>query len=312
MQVNETTGIMRTIAQGYIPREVPKTSEPITLMQRSSPSPLLYIHPAYINEYHRLEAFPEPPSLLERLEHEHARILAMARSNFTSLGCDDTKIPFFMDDPFGLAFLKNCTIEIHGVVRPKMADDVRTKAKLIVAAMLKHDLVKPVKFVINSPGGCASSMGSILDTMDMLKNTKINDTPITVATYLEGLGASAASLILANGTKGHRFMNPKAKIMIHQPLGGTEGQATNMAIDNQQLQELKSLLIDFFEKTTNCDREWLKKAIERDYWMWLSEAKERGFVDNEYNAFDLDELKDLDLNLVFATPDENKSKGCGC
>lgn len=310
MQVS-SLDIMKVVAQGHVPREVSQVkNQPLTLLYgQSGSAPLLYIHPAYVDEYYRLEAGPQAPSLLERLEFEHARLLGTAHL-FPRLNGDDSST-FHISDPFGLALLKNSTIEIRGVVRPKMADDVRTKAQLIAAAMLKHGVTKPIKFQINSPGGCASSMASILDTMDMLKNTKINDQPIIVATYMDGMAASAASLILANGTKGHRFMNPKSRIMIHQPLGGVEGQTTDMVVDNEQLQRLKAYLVEFFKKTTNADEEWLKEVIERDYWMELDESIKRGFVDKPHTEFDLEDLRGLDMNLVFraSTPDE--PRGCG-
>jgi len=303
---------MQTIASGYFPKTKSLVGKPM-YSYGDSPT-LLWIHPAYAEDYERVVSAPESPSLLERFEFEQARALSSQHLSASFYGGSEG-VTF--RDPFSLAFLKNRTIEIHGVVTPKMAKDVRTKAQLIVAAMAKYKIENPtVKFVIHSPGGDILSMMSILDTMDMLKNTKINGKEIIVATYMDGMAASAASFMLANGTKGHRYMNPRAQIMIHQPSSWAGGQVTDMEIGNKLTQEFKSWGHTFFKEHTNVDDTWIKQVMERDYWMKIDEAIERGFVDKPHTEFDVGDLEGIDLNLVFksssAIEEEDPGGCCPC
>ena len=319
MQVGKTQfDIMRHLASGYVPRneETARTNSPgpITLMYgNQEPQPLLFIDPKYIGEYYRkINGFQEP-SLLQKVEFEQARMLSSGPFMSRNLGCGDSS-PALVFDPLSFAMLKNRTIEIREVVTSKMSDDVRTKAQLIVAAMAKLGKAKPIKFSIHSPGGCATSMTSILDTMEMLKNTEIGGEKIIVETYLDGIGASAASVIFANGTPGHRFINPNAQLMIHQPSGGASGQTTDMEIENTQLQGLKEGLVQFYKRTTKADEEWIRRVIERDCYMKASEVIERGFGDKEFNSFNVEDLKelDLDLNQLMGMKKQASAGSCEC
>ncbi len=303
--------IMRYIASGYVPKNERGTEAnspgPATLMYDNQIQPLLFIDPRYASEYYREISRPHEPSLLQRIEFEQARMLSAIPFMSNNLGCGDSSFPMF--DPLGMAMLQNRTIEIRDVVTSRMSDEVRTKAQLLVAAMAKHNQIKPIKFSIHSPGGCASSMKSILDTMEMLKNTEINGQKIIVETYLDGIGASAASVIFANGTKGHRFINPNAKLMIHQPSGGAFGQTTDMEIENRELQDLKESLVQFYKRMTTAEEGWIRQAIERDCYMKAPEAIERGFADKEFNSFNVEDLKDLDSDSIFEM--RKSASGCG-
>ncbi len=195
--------------------------------------------------------------------------------------------------------LKNNFILIHDVVDDQMANEVRLKTQLLAAAMKKTGKVKPVHFLVNSPGGSIVSMNAILDAMDRLKNTKIDGQNIVVATYCDGMAASAASVILANGTPGCRYISPRSEVMIHQPLGGFSGQATDLDIRNRRIQKMKQEITDFFVKTTKMNKPDLERVLERDYFMDSNESVTKGFVDACYDRFQTEEL-DLDVKELLS------------
>ena len=147
-------------------------------------------------------------------------------------------------------------------------------ASTIVAQLLyleSEDSSKDITMYINSPGGSATSMWSIIDTMDLIK--------CDVSTICTGLAASAGSFVLANGAKGKRFTLPNAQVMIHQPLGGADGQATDMEIRLKQILKLKNQEVEFFHEKTGQTREKIATDIERDYWLDAQEALDYGIVD---------------------------------
>ena len=147
-------------------------------------------------------------------------------------------------------------------------------ASTIVAQLLyleSEDNSKDITMYINSPGGSATSMWSIIDTMDLIK--------CDVSTICTGLAASAGSFVLANGAKGKRFILPNAEVMIHQPLGGAQGQVTDMEIRLKQIIKLKKQEVEFFHQKTGQPREKIAEDIERDYWLDAQEALDYGIVD---------------------------------
>ncbi|MBC7406235.1 MAG: ATP-dependent Clp protease proteolytic subunit [Candidatus Parcubacteria bacterium] len=147
-------------------------------------------------------------------------------------------------------------------------------ASTIVAQLLyleSEDNSKDITMYINSPGGSATSMWSIIDTMDLIK--------CDVSTICTGLAASAGSFVLANGAKGKRFILPNAEVMIHQPLGGAQGQVTDMEIRLKQIIKLKKQEVEFFHNKTGQPREKIAEDIERDYWLDAQEALDYGIVD---------------------------------
>lgn len=147
-------------------------------------------------------------------------------------------------------------------------------ASIIVAQLLYLDSLdntKPIKMYINSPGGVITSMWSIIDTMNLIKSE--------VHTICVGMAASAASLTLASGQKGNRSILEHAKVMIHQPLGGAQGQATDMEITVKEILKTKELLTSFLAERTNHDIAKVQQDMERDYWLDANEALAYGLVD---------------------------------
>lgn len=149
-----------------------------------------------------------------------------------------------------------------------------TLASIIVGQLLylqSEDATKDITMYINSPGGSVTSMWSMIDTMNLIKPD--------VSTVCVGLAASAASLILANGKKGKRFILPHAEVMIHQPLGGAQGQASDIAIQAQHILKTKNELHLFMADKTGQPLKKIEKDMDRDYFMGSAAAIEYGVVD---------------------------------
>lgn len=132
---------------------------------------------------------------------------------------------------------------------------------------------KPILFVINSPGGSVDSGFAIWDQIKMLTSP--------VSTLVTGLAASMGSLLSLVAAKGKRFATPNARIMIHQPLisGVIRGQATDLDIQAKEMLKTRSILVDIYAKSTGKDASVIEKAINRDNWMTVQEAKEFGLLD---------------------------------
>jgi ATP-dependent Clp protease, protease subunit len=156
-----------------------------------------------------------------------------------------------------------------------LSEDFNDQMASIIVAQLLYleslDNTKPITMYINSPGGVITSMWSIIDTMNHIKSP--------VHTICVGMAASAASLTLAAGEKGHRYILPHAKVMIHQPLGGIQGQATEMEIAVNQIIKTKELLSQYIADKTGQKIDKVKIDMERDYYMDAKEALEYGIVD---------------------------------
>ena len=146
-------------------------------------------------------------------------------------------------------------------------------ASLIVAQMLfleAEDPEKDIQFYINSPGGSVTAGMAIYDTMQYVK--------CDVSTYCMGMAASMGAFLLAGGTKGKRLALPNAEIMIHQPLGGAQGQATEIEIAARHILQTKEKLNKIL--AANTGRDYVIAAdTERDNWMTAEEAKEYGLID---------------------------------
>ncbi|MCE4225679.1 ATP-dependent Clp protease proteolytic subunit [Methylobacterium sp. C25] len=148
-------------------------------------------------------------------------------------------------------------------------------ASLIVAQLLFLEAENPKKeisFYINSPGGVVTSGLSIYDTMQFIR------CPVT--TLCTGQAASMGSLLLCAGEAGHRFALPNARIMVHQPSGGFQGQATDILIHAREIEALKKRLNEIYVKHTGRDYETIHQALERDNFMTAEAAKEFGLVDD--------------------------------
>lgn len=147
-------------------------------------------------------------------------------------------------------------------------------ANLIVAQLLfleSEDPEKDISFYINSPGGVVTAGMAIYDTMQYIKPD--------VATVCIGQAASMGALLLTAGTKGKRFALPNSRIMIHQPLGGTQGQATDIKIQANEILRMKDILNEILSTHTGQDIEKVSADTERDFFMSATEAMKYGIVD---------------------------------
>ncbi len=152
-------------------------------------------------------------------------------------------------------------------------------ANLIIAQLLfleAEDPKKDIYLYINSPGGSVTAGLAILDTMNHIKPD--------VATVCVGIAASAAAVLLATGKKGKRFSLPNAEIMIHQPWGGAQGQATDIEITAKHIVATRDRLNKILSKATGQPLTKVEKDVDRDFFMTADEAKKYGLVDKVYKT----------------------------
>lgn len=153
-----------------------------------------------------------------------------------------------------------------------VTDDV---ANLVVAELLfleAQDSEQDIQLYINSPGGSVTAGLAIYDTMQYVKPD--------VATICVGQASSMGAVLMAAGAKGKRFSLPNSRIMIHQPMGGFRGQATDIEIHAKEILFLKERLLAILEEHTGKDRKTLKKDMERDFFMSAEEAVQYGLIDS--------------------------------
>ncbi len=163
--------------------------------------------------------------------------------------------------------LKERIVFLNGPVHDGMS-------QLVVAQLLHLEAENPTKEIsmyINSPGGVVTSGLSIYDTMQYIKPK--------VSTLVVGQAASMGSLLLTAGEKGMRFSLPNSRVMVHQPSGGYQGQATDIMIHARETQKLKDRLNEIYVKHTGNTMEAVVDALERDNFMSADEAKEWGLID---------------------------------
>ncbi len=147
-------------------------------------------------------------------------------------------------------------------------------ANLIIAQLLfleSQDPDKDIYLYINSPGGAVTSGLAIYDTMQYIKPD--------VVTICIGQAASMGAVLLSAGAKGKRYALPHSRIMIHQPIGGVQGQATDIIIHAEEIKRVKRMLNEILSKHTGHDIEKIERDVERDYFMSAEEAKEYGVID---------------------------------
>ncbi|MCQ2010666.1 ATP-dependent Clp endopeptidase proteolytic subunit ClpP [Sporolactobacillus sp. STSJ-5] len=147
-------------------------------------------------------------------------------------------------------------------------------ANSIVAQLLflaSEDSEKDISIYVNSPGGSVSAGFAILDTMNFIKPD--------IQTICVGMAASMASIILTSGTKGKRLSLPNGEVMIHQPLGGAQGQASDIEISARHILKTKEKLNKILSETSNRSYEQILKDTDRDNFLTAEQAKEYGFVD---------------------------------
>ncbi|MDO8567660.1 MAG: ATP-dependent Clp protease proteolytic subunit [Anaerolineales bacterium] len=147
-------------------------------------------------------------------------------------------------------------------------------ANVIVAQLLflsREDSEKEIQMYINSPGGVIYSGLAIYDTMQMISNP--------ISTVAVGVTASFGTVLLTAGSKGRRYALPNATIHMHQPLGGAQGQATDIEIQTKQILRLRNLLNDIMSKHTGKPVDVIKQDTERDFYLDAKQAVEYGLVD---------------------------------
>lgn len=152
-------------------------------------------------------------------------------------------------------------------------------ANLVIAQLLfleAEDPKKDIYLYINSPGGSVTAGLAILDTMNYVKPD--------IATVTVGIAASAAAVILSAGKKGKRFALPNSEVMIHQPWGGAQGQATDIEITAKHILATRDRLNKILAKNTGQDVKKIEKDVERDYFMSADEAKKYGIIDDIYKS----------------------------
>jgi len=162
--------------------------------------------------------------------------------------------------------LKDRIIILNGEITDNTANVV--VAQLLYLDSLNHD---DISLYINSPGGSITAGMAIYDTMNFIKSD--------VSTICVGMSASMAAFILATGKPGKRFILPNAEVMIHQPLGGVQGQATEIKIAAERILKLKKKLNMILSNVTGKDIEIINNDTERDYFMDSDEALDYGIVD---------------------------------
>ena len=176
------------------------------------------------------------------------------------------EIPGKIQDIIDKKFLEDRSVFLWGQVDDK-------SAKHVIDRLMYLDMInnEEIKLYINSPGGYVTSGFAMYDTIKALKSP--------VSTTCTGLAASMGSILLSVGEKGRRFIQPHAKVMIHQPSGGARGQASNIEIQATEILKTKELSAQIL--ADNCGQEFDKvlKDFNRDYWMDAQESVDYGIVD---------------------------------
>ncbi len=205
---------------------------------------------------------------------QHKGISTLKLDNFSRV-CNDYITPYIIEErPMNItqldvfSRLMKDRIIFLGV---PIYDDV---ANIIQAQLLfleSQDSDRDIQIYINSPGGSVYAGLGIYDTMQYLKPD--------ISTICTGMAASMAAVLLCAGAKDKRFALPHARVMIHQPMGGTQGQASDIEIEAKEIQKLKKELFEIisFHSGQSYDQVW--KDSDRDYWMIAQEAKDYGMID---------------------------------
>ncbi|MBP6976622.1 ATP-dependent Clp protease proteolytic subunit [Candidatus Dojkabacteria bacterium] len=163
--------------------------------------------------------------------------------------------------------LKDRIIFVGGPIETDMANTVIAQLLFLE----KENPNEEIQMFINSPGGVINAGMAILDTMNYIK--------CDVSTIAVGVAASMGSFLLAHGAKGKRFALPNSKIHIHQPLGGVEGQASDIAIEAEEILKTRELLYKMLSKQTGQSIKQIEKDADRDKYFTAQEAKEYGLID---------------------------------
>ena len=162
--------------------------------------------------------------------------------------------------------LKDRIVIINGEINDNSANNI--VAQLLYLDSINHN---EINIYINSPGGSITAGMAIYDTMNFIESD--------VSTTCIGIAASMAAFLLSSGKKGKRYILPNSEVMIHQPLGGAQGQATEIKIAAERILKLKNKLNKILSENTKKNLEEIEKDTERDYFMNSNEALEYGIVD---------------------------------
>lgn len=163
--------------------------------------------------------------------------------------------------------LKDRIIMLSGEINDQTANSIIAQLLFLDA----QDSTKDISIYINSPGGVITSGLAIMDTMNFIKSD--------VSTIAIGMAASMASVLLAAGTKGKRFALPNSTVLIHQPLGGAQGQATEIEIAAEEILKTRKKMNQILADATGQSIETIQKDTERDNYMTAEEAKDYGLID---------------------------------
>lgn len=163
--------------------------------------------------------------------------------------------------------LKDRIIMLSGEINDDMANSIIAQLLFLDA----QDNTKDISLYINSPGGVITSGLAIMDTMNFIKSD--------VSTIAIGMAASMASILLTSGTKGKRFALPNSTVLIHQPLGGAQGQQTDIQIAANEILKSREKINKILHETTGQPLEKIQKDTERDNYLTAQEAKDYGLID---------------------------------
>lgn len=163
--------------------------------------------------------------------------------------------------------LKDRIIMLSGEVNDQVANSIIAQLLFLDA----QDNTKDISLYINSPGGVITSGMAIVDTMNFIKSD--------VSTIATGMAASMASIILTSGAKGKRFALPHSTVLIHQPLGGAQGQATEIEIAAREIGKTRKMINNIIHETTGQPLDKIQQDTERDNYMTAEEAKDYGLID---------------------------------
>ncbi|KRM78259.1 ATP-dependent Clp protease proteolytic subunit [Lapidilactobacillus dextrinicus DSM 20335] len=163
--------------------------------------------------------------------------------------------------------LKDRIIMLSGEINDQTANSIIAQLLFLDA----QDSTKDISIYINSPGGVITSGLAIMDTMNFIKSD--------VSTIAIGMAASMASVLLAAGTKGKRYALPNSTVLIHQPLGGAQGQATEIEIAAEEILKTRKKMNKILADATGQSIETIQRDTERDHYMTAPEAKEYGLID---------------------------------
>lgn len=175
-----------------------------------------------------------------------------------------------LDDHIYQRLLKERIIFLGSDVRDDNANAICAQMLLLAA----EDPEKDIWLYINSPGGSISAGMAIYDTMNWI--------PCDVATVAMGMAASMGQFLLSAGTRGKRYATPNARILMHQPLGGIGGTATDIKIQAEQMLYIKRKMAELIAEHTGQSVEQITRDSDRDRWFSAQEAKDYGFVDHVY------------------------------